>query len=168
MSGCISTPGYCKCSVWQKDSLVLSGTNCVGYGRRYNVLFIGDSKKYAEKLPDIFVDWPSGEKRLLSSITADILGNTKEFTSGQWFLGSIWVSTDWPEKTMSYVWGGYLFLALDDKIVGFQASKTICNLECSPEFWDKTLMKHYEFPIKHKEAVELFGYPDDISEFWCP
>ena len=169
ISGCALTSVIGGCSVWQKDDIVLEGTNSIGYGRTYNTLFVGDTKKYTDRLPDIFIEWPSGEKVLLSTITLSMLENTEGINCGRWWYGSIWVSTDWPEKTKSLAWGGYIFIILDDRIVGFQAFglSGLLGEAHSSGFWNKTLTKHYGFPIKHKEAVELFGAPDDISEFWC-
>lgn len=170
VSGCALTTVVGGCSAWQKDDLVLEGTYGIGYGRTYTVLYVGDAKKYADRLPYIFIESLSGEKILLSTITVSMLENTKGIILGPgWWLGASWVSTDWPEKTKVCGWGGYIFIILDDRIVGFQAFGLSGLMSEAPRsgFWDKTLTKHYEFPIKHKDAVELFGAPDDITEFVC-
>ena len=91
----------------------------------------------------------------------------KENTGGK--FRSVLVQKDWPENSKAFGWTTYSFIVYDGQIIGFTAISPFITGDHTHEtgFWDKTLTKHYDFPLKDRDLEEMFGKPDDITVLWC-
>ena len=145
---------------WRKDNIVFEGGV---FKNEYDLMRIGSQymseftkTKMNIKLPEVYIDWPNGDKVMLARVTVEMLqdsGFNKDTRESAL-----------PQKVVSYYWQGYCFMVYDGIIVSFQAGDHFIEKTWDHYggIWNKTLIKYYRFPISRKELVELFGEADEM------
>ena len=151
--------------VWRKGDIQAEGLYKLPLGQRlYHRIFIGKPKKFAGKMPPIYIEFLAGEKILLSDITVDFLIDRSDIIKEDWGgMATGWKRYYWPKNTKfleATSGGGYTFAIIDHELVGFLMDRW------GPGFWNESLSKHYTFPLKEEELEELFGAPDEVLHFF--
>jgi hypothetical protein len=160
-----------KVSVWHKGNIYAEGYLDLGK-RLYHRVTIGMPDNPMNECPHIYLEWPDGEKPLLSDITVEMLakmGNVSEDIRAPSVDG--YRGADWPKGTKSLrvanrskadkvADDAYWFTVSNNKI----AAVAIFDYGC-PGFWNESLTKRYTFPLTEKNIEELFGKPDEIIEY---
>ena len=164
MGGCFRT----NVRVFKKGNIMLIA-HIVGLGKQkrieyYNVQ-IGRAHNPIDEMPPICIELKNKEIISLQSIDIDKL---EQLVLEQLAVKvAVEAESDgrfnWPESTVYNLHRPYKFRVIENKIVGF-ITLGGPDYMYSGILWNQAKTKRYEFPLDDKDAVELFGKPDEIYD----